>query len=226
MCSRACSPGLTTAQYFALRLGGCAASEISQLAAQSHIWDLFHHQPSSLMRKRGWDSLLPQQAGAVLGRVSEAVARRYVLDGHHKVAAYDTAGWKAPISARVFRGTLREAQRLSLGSNSRDKVPMAKADKLNAAWRLVAQEDPMDSIKTIAETANISTSTVDNMRTALRTLKAKGVAADDIRAITSWSMATLRAHGHEDYREPDIGWKLKPRLKTPSWRGGSRRTRQ
>jgi sugar (pentulose or hexulose) kinase len=69
---------LTTAQFFALRLGGRPASEISQLAAQSHIWDLVRHQPSSLMRKRGWDRLLPERAsaGAVLGTVSEAVARR------------------------------------------------------------------------------------------------------------------------------------------------------
>src|SRR5882757_7812623 len=69
---------LTTAQFFALRLGGRAASEISQLAAQSHIWDLVRHQPSSLMRKRGWDHLLPERssAGAVLGTVSDAVARR------------------------------------------------------------------------------------------------------------------------------------------------------
>jgi sugar (pentulose or hexulose) kinase len=69
---------LTTAQFFALRLGGRAASEISQLAAQSHIWDLVHHQPSSLMRKRGWSHLLPVSvaAGAVLGTVSEPVARR------------------------------------------------------------------------------------------------------------------------------------------------------
>src|SRR6478672_4938669 len=55
---------LTTAQFFALRLGGRAASEISQLAAQSHIWDLVRHQPSSLMRKRGWDNLLPQRLPA------------------------------------------------------------------------------------------------------------------------------------------------------------------
>jgi len=69
---------LTTAQFFALRLGGRAASEITQLAAQSHIWDLVRHQPSSLMRKRGWDHLLPERvpAGAVLGTVSDAVARR------------------------------------------------------------------------------------------------------------------------------------------------------
>src|SRR3954452_20336963 len=69
---------LTTAQFFAMRLGGRAASEISQLAAQSHIWDLVRHQPSSLMRNRGWDHLLPERApaGGVLGTISEAVARR------------------------------------------------------------------------------------------------------------------------------------------------------
>ena len=69
---------LTTAQFFAMRLGGRAASEISQLAAQGHIRDLCHHQPSSVMRQRGWAHLLPQRApaGALLGTVSEAVAKR------------------------------------------------------------------------------------------------------------------------------------------------------
>jgi sugar (pentulose or hexulose) kinase len=69
---------LTTAQFFAMRLGGRAASEISQLAAQGHIWDLCHHRPSSIMRERGWAHLLPQRApaGALLGTVSEAVAKR------------------------------------------------------------------------------------------------------------------------------------------------------
>ncbi|MGB8398690.1 FGGY-family carbohydrate kinase [Bradyrhizobium sp.] len=69
---------LTTAQFFAMRLGGRAASEISQLAAQGHIWDSARHQPSSVMRERGWARLLPQRApaGAMLGRVSEAVVKR------------------------------------------------------------------------------------------------------------------------------------------------------
>ena len=69
---------LTTAQFFAMRLGGRAASEISQLAAQGHIWDLVRHQPSSVMRERGWAHLLPQRvpAGAMLGTVSEAVVKR------------------------------------------------------------------------------------------------------------------------------------------------------
>src|SRR6195256_5301892 len=96
---------LTTAQFFALRLGGRAASEISQLAAQSHIWDLVRHQPSTFMRERGWDHLLPQRvpAGAVLGTVSEAVARRTGLarstgilwgghDSNVNLFAYKAAG--------------------------------------------------------------------------------------------------------------------------------------
>jgi sugar (pentulose or hexulose) kinase len=69
---------LTTAQFIAMRLGGRAASEISQLAAQGHVWDLVRHQPSTVMRERGWADLLPQRApaGASLGTVSEAVAKR------------------------------------------------------------------------------------------------------------------------------------------------------
>src|SRR5450631_2374004 len=72
------APKLTTAQFFAMRLGGRSASEISQLAAQGHIWDLVRHRPSSIMRERGWAHLLPQRAlaGAVLGTVSAAVAKR------------------------------------------------------------------------------------------------------------------------------------------------------
>jgi len=72
---------LTTAQYLAMRLGGRAASEISQLAAQGHIWDAVGRRPSSIMRAHGWDRLLPliAPAGSVLGTVSDAVSRRIGL---------------------------------------------------------------------------------------------------------------------------------------------------
>jgi ParB-like chromosome segregation protein Spo0J len=124
----------------------------------------------------------------------------YVIDGHHRLAAYDTAGWKAAIPAKVFFGTLREAERVALRSNSRDKLPISKRDKLNAAWRLVKQEYEGDSIRTIARDANVSTSTVDNMRATLRTLKSMSVEADDIRDMT-WNTARLRAQGREEYQE-------------------------
>jgi ParB-like chromosome segregation protein Spo0J len=134
----------------------------------------------------------------------------YVIDGHHRLAAYDTAGWKAAIPAKVFFGTLREAERVALRSNSRDKLPISQRDKFNAAWRLVKQEYEGDSIRTIAQDANVSTSTVDNMRATLRTLKNMGMEADDIRDMTSWNMARGMAQGRdpewrelEDWREAE-----------------------
>src|SRR3954453_13251269 len=132
---------LTTAQFFALRLGGRAASEISQLAAQSHIWDLIHHQPSSLMRKRGWSHLLPERvaAGAVLGTVSESVARRTGLTQSTEIlcGVHDS-------NANLFRykaAGMADASILSTGTwiigFQRDLAP----DKLNATRAMVLNID-------------------------------------------------------------------------------------
>jgi sugar (pentulose or hexulose) kinase len=107
---------LTTAQYAAMRLGGRAASEISQLAAQGHIWDAIGQRPSSIMRARGWDRLLPprEAAGAVLGTVSEAVVRRTGLSPATEIlcGAHDS-------NANLFRykaAGLHEASVLSTGT--------------------------------------------------------------------------------------------------------------
>jgi sugar (pentulose or hexulose) kinase len=132
---------LTTAQFFALRLGGRAASEISQLSAQSHIWDLVRHQPSSVMRERGWDHLLPQRvpAGAVLGTVSEAVARRTGLARSTEIlcGVHDS-------NANLFRykaAGMADASILSTGTwiigFQRDLAP----DKLNATRAMVLNID-------------------------------------------------------------------------------------
>ena len=107
---------LTTAQYLALRLGGRAASEISQLAAQGHIWDAVGQRPSSIMRARGWDRLLPPLAvsGEVLGTLSETVIRRTGLSPATQIlcGAHDS-------NANLFRykaAGLHEASVLSTGT--------------------------------------------------------------------------------------------------------------
>jgi sugar (pentulose or hexulose) kinase len=132
---------LTTAQFFAMRLGGRAASEISQLAAQGHIWDLTRHQPSSVMRERGWAHLLPQRApaGASLGTVSEAVAKRTGLARSTEIlsGAHDS-------NANLFRYKatgMADASILSTGTwmigFQRDLNP----DKLDAARAMVLNID-------------------------------------------------------------------------------------
>jgi sugar (pentulose or hexulose) kinase len=69
---------MTTAQYIAGRLGGRPASEISQMAAQGHLWDPVAGRPAEYVRRRGWDRLFPPfaRAGEVLGRLRPDLAAR------------------------------------------------------------------------------------------------------------------------------------------------------
>ncbi len=132
---------LTTAQFVARRLGGCVASEISQLAAQGHIWDLCRHQPSSVMRERGWAHLLPPRAsaGTVLGTVSERVVKHTGLARSTEVlcGVHDS-------NANLFRykaAGMADASILSTGTwmigFQRDLDP----DKLDATRAMVLNID-------------------------------------------------------------------------------------
>lgn len=72
---------LTTPQYVAWALGGRPASEISQVAAQGHLWDPRAERFSSVVRRHGWDRLFPAfaKAGEVLGHLAPELARRIGL---------------------------------------------------------------------------------------------------------------------------------------------------
>lgn len=50
---------LSLAQFWAWRLCGVAASEITQLGAQTHLWNPRQRTFSSLARAEGWDRLFP-----------------------------------------------------------------------------------------------------------------------------------------------------------------------
>jgi ParB-like nuclease domain len=125
----------------------------------------------------------------------------YVVDGHHRLAAYHTASWIAPIPATVFSGTLDEAYLEALKVNSRNKLSMTKDDKHEAAWRLVKLG--VLSKAQIREVTTVATSTVANMRRVLRKLlelkRPEGAIAI---AVLTWKRA-LR----EDYYAPEDGGK-------------------
>ena len=132
---------LTTAQFFAVRLGGRPASEISQLAAQGHIWDLRYQQPSSVMRERGWARLLPQRvpAGTSLGTVSEAVAKRTGLARSTEVlcGVHDS-------NANLFRykaAGMADASILSTGTWMIGFQRDLELDRLNANSAMVLNID-------------------------------------------------------------------------------------
>jgi hypothetical protein len=125
----------------------------------------------------------------------------YVIDGHHRLAAYHTARWIGPIPATVFSGTLDDAYLEALRLNSRNKLSMTKDDKQDAAWRLVKLG--VLSKAQIREVTTVATSTVANMRRVLRKLQELKRPEDAIPlADLTWKRA-LR----EDYYAPEDGGK-------------------
>lgn len=95
------------------------------------------------------------------------------VDGHHRLAAYAKAG-KATfdVPVQVFEGSLEEALMLAARTNTKDKLPMSRAEKSNAAWRLVLTTPASKS--DLAEAAGVSERTVAHMRRVKETLKDAG----------------------------------------------------
>ena len=96
-------------QYWAWYLSGVAASEVSVLGAQSHLWDVQAGRWTGIVGARGWGRLMPPfaRAGAVLGRVRAALCARWGVPalrvhvgGHDSSLAYhryQAAGLEAPV---------------------------------------------------------------------------------------------------------------------------------
>lgn len=63
-------------QYWAWRLSGVLASEVTSAAAQSHLWCSPESRPSAIVARRGWGRLLPpmKPAWATLGPVRPEIA--------------------------------------------------------------------------------------------------------------------------------------------------------
>lgn len=70
-------------QYWAWRLTGAKASDISSLAAQTHLWNPVDRRFSSLAVQRGWDRLIApiRPAWDIVGMLSESLARRAGVSG-------------------------------------------------------------------------------------------------------------------------------------------------
>ncbi|WP_119391520.1 FGGY-family carbohydrate kinase [Taklimakanibacter lacteus] len=96
---------LTTPQYWAWRLSGVAACEVTSLAAQSHLWAAVDNRPARIVAERRWQKLLPplRPAWTALGSLKPSLAQvtklspaTRVLNGIHDSSAnfyrYQAAG--------------------------------------------------------------------------------------------------------------------------------------
>ena len=70
-------------QYWAWRLSGAAATELTFLGAQSHLWDVRARRFAPIVAARGWQRLLPplRPAWSRLGRLKPDLAQRHDIPG-------------------------------------------------------------------------------------------------------------------------------------------------
>lgn len=98
-----------------------------------------------------------------------AVGKRAVLiDGHHRVEAYQAARHKEPVPVCWFQGALQEAVLEAGRANSKAKLVMPTQERMNFAWRLVLLDK--HSKREIVEAAGVSTGQVGNMRKVMTDL--------------------------------------------------------
>jgi hypothetical protein len=113
----------------------------------------------------------------------------YVIDGHHRLAAYDTARWTKGIPVEVFAGSLTEARVRALASNVKDKLPMTTQAKSEAAWTISKENLGDLKAKEVVSLTGVSMRQVRTMRQAWRELnERKGADKDDLMKLT-WAQA-------------------------------------
>lgn len=129
-----------------------------------------------------------------------------LIDGHHRYKAYKAIGYTDPVPATVFRGSLDAAIGQALKGNSKDKLPMSKSEKTNAAWRLVISTGL--SLSQLVEASTISKPTIVLMKKAMRHLRQvdPSVNLDEL----TWQEAHRKFQGKDEPTfEPNFEWRDK-----------------
>ena len=97
----------------------------------------------------------------------------FVVDGHHRLAAYRSSEhWRdRSIPVETFEGSALQAVSEATERNVKTTLSLMKTDKSTAGWRLVCLTDL--KVKEVMAKADLSQSQVKKMRSRLRELLAK-----------------------------------------------------
>lgn len=88
-----------------------------------------------------------------------------LLDGEHRICAYQTVGVMDSIPAIILHCDRRTAILAALGGNAKRVLPLSQAERTDAAWRLVRESvTPPYTRKEIVGMASVSARTVNYMR--------------------------------------------------------------
>lgn len=120
-------------------------------------------------------------------------SRWLLLDGHHRRAAYLDAEHCKPVPVEVHDSDLHGAERLawamalSTALNSKNKLAMSDADKLDSAWRLTVMG--AGSKRKVHEATGAANGSIGNMRNTLARLREDGGHSDSELYAMTWSGA-------------------------------------
>lgn len=98
-------------------------------------------------------------------------AKAYLVDGHHRLAAYRAAKTTLPVPVRWFEGSLEGAVQESAGSNQKAKLPMRPQERQEMAWRLTIMGGA--SKRRVAEVTGASERAIASMRATLQEYREK-----------------------------------------------------
>ncbi len=101
--------------------------------------------------------------------VYRAGGKNYLVDGHHRIAAYRAQGGDPLVSVKWVRGSLDEAITASVAENSKTYLNLGQGDRLAACWRLVRLGTMTKAA--IQRAAGVSESTVSRQRRLLLEFK-------------------------------------------------------
>jgi len=134
-----------------------------------------------------------------------AVGHRYVvIDGHCRLEAYRVARWAGGVPVVYFEGSIHDAEIMALEANTKDKLPMGKETKLEAAWKHLVRGRSNEAWRYTQ--AEISERTTVGLRTVKRMAAALKKHGDGVSTLT-WA-AARRVERDAEFKADD-DWKEK-----------------
>jgi hypothetical protein len=113
----------------------------------------------------------------------------FVVDGHHRIAAYRLWRKSKELPVVFFKGTVDEAIEHAEAVNGKASLGITYEERSNYAWKLVVHAELLGKLSKaqLVRRANIAKGTIDNMRAAFAVLGGRAVSLPGWRdAMTEW----------------------------------------